>query len=401
MSAIALERLLIVHDYSGLGGGAEQAVHHLRDILRARGIDARLLASTADAAAAGSEPDHVYAGGTGKLRSLREVINPSAVLSLRRVLREFDPQGVYLGMFLTQASPAILPQLSGRAVIWVPNEFRPVCPKGTRLLPDRTPCDEPVGRACLRHGCFRPWGLAPRLAQISLMRRWLHVIDRVLAPSRAFGERLRRHGIRVDGVLHHAVPPGIARRERHDAPVVAFAGRLVPEKGADIAIRAFARIVAPFPTARLWIAGAGPERAGLETLGKELGIDSRVDFLGHLSRPELEARLARAWVQCVPTLWEEPFGLVAAEAQARGTVVVASAVGALPELIADGKTGYLLPPGDPGALATALQQVLADPGAADRLGDAARVTTMKRFGVDAYADRLLTEFEEIQSDGRS
>jgi glycosyltransferase involved in cell wall biosynthesis len=258
-----------------------------------------------------------------------------------------------------------------------------------------------VGRACLANGCFRPWGLAPRLAQLALLRRWLDVIDRILAPSRAFGEILRRHGIRIDGVLHHAVTPGVARRERQGAPLVAFAGRLVPEKGADIAIRAFAKIVERFPDARLWIAGAGPDRAGLVTLAGELGIDSRVDFLGHLPRPELEARFARAWVQCVPSLWAEPFGLVATEAQARGTVVVASAVGALPELITDGQTGYLVPPGDPEALAGAIERVLADPGAGDRLGDAARVSTMKRFGADAYADRLLTEFEEIRCDRRS
>jgi glycosyltransferase involved in cell wall biosynthesis len=291
MSATAIERMLIVHDYSGLGGGAELVVHHLRDLLRARGIDARLLTSTAGDTTAGSEPDFVFSGGTGRLRALREVINPSAWARLGRVLRDFDPECVYLGMFLTQASPVILQRLAKRAVIWVPNEFRPVCPKGTRLLPGREPCRDPVGRACLANGCFRPHGLAPRLAQLSLLHRWLPAIDRTLAPSRAFGETLERYGVRVDGILHRPVSPGVGRRSRGPLPIVAYAGRLVPEKGCDIAIRAFASIVEAHPDARLLIAGDGPERAALEALSRELGAAGNVEFAGFLPRAELQRRL--------------------------------------------------------------------------------------------------------------
>jgi glycosyltransferase involved in cell wall biosynthesis len=105
-----------------------------------------------------------------------------------------------------------------------------------------------------------------------------------------------------------------------------------------------------------------------------------------------------AWVQCVPSLWDEPFGLVAIEALARGTPVVASAVGALPEFVADERSGYLVPPGDPDALAAALRRVLSDPAAADSLGDAARRTTLKRLDGDACVDRLLTECEDIRRD---
>lgn len=398
MGVDAIERVLIIHDYSGLGGGAELIVHHLRDLLRARGIDARLLASTADETSPGSEPDAVFGGGTGRLRALREVINPSAYVRLGRVLREFDPDCVYLGMFLTQASPAILPRLADRAVIWAPNEFRAICPKGTRLLPGREPCRDPAGRACLANGCFRPHGLAPRLVQLALLRHWLPAIDRTLPPSRAIGEMLERHGIAVDGILPHPVSPGVGRRERGPRPAIAYAGRLVPEKGCDVAIQAFARLADSHPDARLLIAGDGPERDALEAQCGKAGLASNVEFAGFLPRAELERRLSSAWLQCVPSLWQEPFGLVALEGLARGTPVVASAVGALPELVADGRTGYLVPPGDPAALAVVMDRVLSDPAAADSLADAARLTTLEKFAGDACADRLLTEFEGIRRD---
>ncbi|MGD8276858.1 MAG: glycosyltransferase family 4 protein [Gemmatimonadota bacterium] len=398
MNGTGIERVLFVHDYSGLGGGAELVVHHLRDRFLERGIDARLFASTADEAVAGAEPDHVFDGGTGRLRALREVLNPSAYLRLGRVLRDFDPDAVYLGMFLTQASPAILPRLTERAVIWAPNEFRPICPKGSRMLPEGTRCRDPVGRACLAHRCFRPHGLAPRLLQLSLLRRWLHVVDRTLAPSRAFAEAFERHGIAVDGILRLPVSPGVGRRSRGRIPLVAFAGRLVAEKGCDIAIRAFAGVVEAHPDARLLIAGDGPERAALEALAERIGIGNRIEFAGFLPRSDLERRLEAAWVQCVPSLWDEPYGLVVIEALARGTPVVASAAGALPELVEDARTGYLVPPGEPALLEAAIRRILADPVAADSLGDAARRTTLETFGADAAVDRLLTEFEGIRRD---
>jgi glycosyltransferase involved in cell wall biosynthesis len=113
----------------------------------------------------------------------------------------------------------------------------------------------------------------------------------------------------------------------------------------------------------------------------------------------LEQRLAAAWVQCVPSLWQEPFGLVAIEAQARGTVVVASDVGALPEIVSNGRTGYLVPRADPVALAEMLRRVLSDPDAADRMGDAARSSTLERYDGASYVDTVLTEFEEIGRHG--
>ena len=184
------------------------------------------------------------------------------------------------------------------------------------------------------------------------------------------------------------------------APIAILdAGPITAERTAAIsgvAIRAFARIVEREPVTRLWIAGEGPEGAALETLAAALGIAANVDFLGHVPRSELEPRLGAAWVQCVPSIWQEPFGLVTIEALARGTPVVASAVGAQPELIVPDRTGRLVPPGDADALANAIGDLLADRDAADRMGDAAREVTLRDFDGDVITGLLLSEFEEIR-----
>lgn len=392
-----LERVLLIHDYAGTRGGAELIVQDLRASLRSRGIDARLMASTADTFDSGSAPDYEFRGSTGSLRALREAINPDAVRVARRVIREFDPQVVHLGMILTQASPAILPALRGRAVVWTANEFRPVCPKGTRSLPDGRPCHHRVGLACQREGCFRLWGLGPRLLQLALLERWRRTVDLVVSPSKAFAEVLERHGFAVDAIVPHGVFVPPTRQHSAGGQLIGFAGRLLPEKGVAVLIAALSALAAePIPV-RLWIAGEGPARAALEEQARRLGIADRVDFLGHLPREELQRRFAAVTVQVVPSVWSEPFGLVTAEAMARGTPVVASAVGASIELIQDGQTGYLVPPGDAGALAQRLTAVLGDPVGREAVAEAAWRVASTTFGLELMTDRLLAVYRGLLS----
>jgi len=94
-----------------------------------------------------------------------------------------------------------------------------------------------------------------------------------------------------------------------------------------VLLSAMAVVHGHLPEARLLIVGDGPERTQLERLANDLGIEAAVDFSGHLDSMAMEDALASAWVQAVPSLWEEPFGLVAAESMMRGTAVVASDAG--------------------------------------------------------------------------
>jgi glycosyltransferase involved in cell wall biosynthesis len=390
-----LQRVLLVHDYAGSRGGAELVIQDLRASLRSRGIDARLLASTADAFEQDTAPDYPFRGSTGTFRSLRETINPDAVRVARRVIREFAPQVVHLGMLLTQASPAILPVFRGRAVLWMPNEFRPICPKGTRFLPDGRPCSHPVGLACLQEGCLRIRGLAPRLVQLSLLRRWQGIVKSVVSPSRAFADVLERHGVPVDAVVPHGVTVPPFRRRPRGELLLGFAGRLVPEKGVHVLLDALAQLPPHLSRVRLWIAGEGPARDMLEDRTRRLGLADRVEFLGHVPREELQRRFDAVTVQVVPSLWLEPYGLVTVEAMARGTPVVASAVGATPELIEDGRTGYLVPPDDPAALGRRLADVLGDPAGWERVAEAAWRVASGTFAMDRVTDRLIALYHDL------
>ncbi len=387
-------RVLLVHDYGTLSGGAEVMISALREGLRARGHEAFLFTSSARPLPLPIRSDATCFGTVAPPRRVVQAINPHAYWRLRRVLATFQPDVVHVKMFLTQLSPLILPLLrSVPSLLHVVN-YNLVCPLNTKTLPNGTPCHEASGSVCHRNGCMSWMGVARAAVQRQLTD--LSVFDRVVANSRWVAERLRAEGIRVDGWVLNGVPVRTQRAPLSERPIVAFAGRLVSKKGVDVLLRAMARVRRHLPESRLLIAGDGPERPRLEALARELAIGDVVDFLGHVDRAALEPALAPAWVQAVPSRWEEPFGLVVAEAMMRGTAVVASRGGGVTEQIVEGETGYLVPAGDSEALAYTLEGVLRDRSHAEALGAAGRRVALADLTEERHLERMLSIYGEIR-----
>jgi glycosyltransferase involved in cell wall biosynthesis len=370
----------------------------LRDELRRRGHDARLLATSAGDSGAARAADYSCFGTTSSLRTALQTANPWAARGLRRALDDFRPDVVHVKMFLTQLSPLVLPALRSVPALYHVVWYRPICPIGTKLLPDGGVCQVPAGTVCYRSGCvpLRDWPLL--MLQLRLWRRWRRAFDLVVANSRAVADRLAAEGVDLPiEVVWNGVPVVAQRPAPTGPPTVAFAGRLVREKGVDVLLRAFARCLQQVPDARLVIAGDGPQRERLGRLAEEIGLASHAILTGQLPRAELERRLAAAWVQAVPSLWEEPFGNVAVEAMMRGTPVVASAAGGLTEIVRDGETGMLVPRGDVGALAHALSRLLSDRDLAERLGRQGRELALREFTEAVQVDRLESLYERLQA----
>lgn len=159
-----------------------------------------------------------------------------------------------------------------------------------------------------------------------------------------------------------------------DAILLLYVGAVVPEKGTLHLVDAMTEIVARSPTASLVVVGA----ASLWLRGSEYEEEVRrraeglpVRFLGVRSHGELPAIYGASDIFVFPSVWQEPFGLVLCEAMAAGKPVVASRVGGIPEVVVDGETGFLVPPGDVPALAQAIGRLVSDRDLLDRMGRAA------------------------------
>ncbi len=390
-------KVLLVNDYALPQGGAEIVILNLRKTLRERGHDARLFASTAGESGGGGLADYSCLGTTSRFRTLLQSANPWAARELRRVIAAFRPNVVHVQMFLTQLSPLILPVLARAGVpsllhvVW----YRPICPLGTKLLPDGSACQSPPGTVCYRTGCvpLRDW--PPLMVQMKLWRRWRSAFHRIVANSEPVRLRLIREGIEPVEVVANGVAARPKRPPLSDPPTVAFAGRLVREKGAEVLLRAFATVTRGVEDARLVICGDGPEREHLDRLIVELGLTGRVSMLGFRPNEEVESVFREAWVVAIPSVWEEPFGHVAVEAMMNGAAVIASSSGGLGTIGRDGETGFLVPPGDAKALGAALLRVLGDRDLAERLGQAAQALALAEFTDAKMTDRFLEHYRSL------
>lgn len=187
-----------------------------------------------------------------------------------------------------------------------------------------------------------------------------------------------------------AAPPPQLTPRRADAPVLAFLGRLVPEKGVQVLLAALPHLLAEFPALTLVIAGEGPLRPELEAQAAPFG--ERVRFAGFLAGDAKAALLAHADLVVMPSLYE-PFGLVALEALAAGAPLLASDVGGLAGIVTPGVTGELAPPGDAGALAAHALALLRDPAHAAGLAAAAKRAVRERFAIGRTAAETVDAYE--------
>jgi glycosyltransferase involved in cell wall biosynthesis len=161
------------------------------------------------------------------------------------------------------------------------------------------------------------------------------------------------------------------------------------EKDHGSLLRAFATVVAEHPAARLRLVGDGPERPAAEALTRELGIEPSVEFLG--DRDDVAELLAGSDVLVLASYAIENLPFAVLEAMAVGLPVVATDVGALAELVDDGVTGWLVPPRDTAALATALGRLVADPERARAMGRAGRDRLDAEFSWTGFVSGLREE----------
>lgn len=317
--------------------------------------------------------------GLGRVLPLRKISLALDVARLTRVFEETRPDlvhinnGGYPGAISCTAAAFAARRAGVRSIVYVVNN--------------------------LAHGYDR----LGRWADWPVDRRVRDVVDRFVTGSTAAGERLagvlRLAADRVEvinntvidrsgqpGVLDLPVPSG--RR------VLAVVARLEPRKGHRVLFEALGRMRTR-PT--VVVAGEGPDRAALEAAARASGAGDRVRFLGQCA--DVWPLLRRADALVLPSIGLEDFPIVVVEAMAASRPVVASRVAGTVEQVVDGETGRLVPPGEPAALAAALDQVLEDEGLRARMGEAGRRRYEANYTADRVVGRYWALYDELVARG--
>lgn len=353
--------LLVSNQYAPVIGGIEVFLRQLAPTLQARGHEVAVLTGMhRDATAPREVLDGVTVFRTDIVRAVTRK-DPFAIARCRRAAlaaaAEFAPDVIHAhdsGPNLWAVAVSGLPLLAtvhGSTELYAREQL------------------EPIARQLAKCGWVT--GVSQSVADDVI----------ALVPSLA-----GRVSVVANGV---SVPPDPPAAHPGGRNIVA-AGRMVPQKGFDVLLRAFAQIAAHDPDASLRIVGDGPLRSQLEKLAATLGVADRVDMSGAVRHTAMAGVFAAASVVAMPSRLEG-MPLVALEAGLAARPVVATPVQGLGEVVIHGETGLLVPPDDPTALAGAISELLNDSARSSRLGEAARRHVVAHHSLSATA----AAFEEL------
>ena len=201
-------------------------------------------------------------------------------------------------------------------------------------------------------------------------------------------------------IIHCGIDPKkylATRCADREGPHLAFVGRLAEVKGVPVLLEALSEIAQNFPGLRVTLIGDGPERANLEARAHCLGLDSVVHFTGYMSQSQVAEILSEADALVLPS-FAEGVPVTLMEAMASGLPVLATRVGGISELVEDGVSGYLVPPGNVNALTERLRDLLDDAETRTRMGQAGRAKVTADFNQQTEACRLARLFQTATSE---
>lgn len=259
----------------------------------------------------------------------------------------------------------------------------------------------------------RPVRLVTRRVEYSIYRnsffglnriKYRHMADAYIAISERIEQVLISDG--VAGQMIHVVPSGVIpepdaaggdgpRTEfgiGENEPILLSIAHLTPEKGHDILLQAMAIVADHLPAIRLVVVGDGQCRADLEALAERLGIERQVIFTGFRDDVGAFYDMAAGFVSSSTA---EGLGSAVLDALAAGVPVVAAAAGGIPEIIENGRTGILVPPASPEALARGIVDLFEQPRLADEMAARGRQLVRSRFSVDAMVDGTLAVYRRL------
>lgn len=392
-------KVLLIHDYYQNRGGEDVAFEREAELLEATpGVQVVRWTKHNDALKA--------LGPLARLRlPFTNAWSRAAAREVRELVARERPDVAHAHNLWPLLSPSVLAALreAGVPTVFTAHNYYLFCLNGI-FFRSGAICTECFGKTPLpgvRHRCYR--GVSGSLTRtfgmlVHRRRATFAHVDRILTPTefaRGFfvragfaAERVQAKGLSVEDPWLAGGGP----RPLPDPACFVFASRLVPEKGGLVLLEALARMRS---SARLVIAGSGPEEGELRAAVARLALAERVAFVGHVSSERVRDLLAGATAAVVPSTWFETFGFGTIEAYALARPVVASDVGALRETVLDGVTGLRVAPGDAGALAAALDRLAGDPALCTRLGTAARAHYEGHFTPAKNRERLLAIYRDV------
>lgn len=381
-------RVALLHNYYTSSGGEDVVFEAEAKLLRDEGHDV-------DVVAVANRPDAT----SGVVLAANSIWNHNVYRNLRKRIAQFRPEIVHIHNTFHSLSMSVAhaAKAEGAAIVHTLHNFRPICANAT-LMRDGRPCElclrQPLPIPSLVHRCYH--GSLVQTAAVgvgslihSFLGTYSRTIDALVTPSDFAKSRFVQAGYPEELLLvkPHFVAEPADYRLGGGGDYALYVGRLSPEKGIDVLLDAWRQVGARIG---LRIVGSGPLE---QRVRAEAVSNSSITFLGQKPRDQVFELMRNALFLVVPSVSYETFGLVAIESLSVGTPVIASNVGALPEVVLDGNNGFLFERGNSKSLASAVDLAVGILTGDNKMRERARASFESRYSTSANYGILMRVYD--------
>jgi glycosyltransferase involved in cell wall biosynthesis len=383
-------RILLVHNKYKQPGGENVVVESEGELLASNGHLVEQLIF--DNSSINTFYDRILSG-------LKVIYNPASVRKLREKIQEFGPDIIHIHNFVPLASPSIFyaAKRFGIPTILTLHNYRLICPSATLVHKGKIyehsvqsvfPIDA-ILKGVYRNSKLQTAAIAIMVAVHNLMGTWRNKVDFYIALSQFAKEKFKTSSLAIPEerlvVKSNFVPDfGAGNSERNDE--LLFVGRLVEEKGIQVLLKA-SKIL----RFNLTIIGDGPLR---KLVTDAIEANPNIHYLGFQDKRSIANHMKKCKALIFPSIWYEGFPLTILEAFSTGTLVIASRLGAMAEIIRDGENGLLFEAGDEIALANKIIEIDAEPELARQLAANARLTYLSNYTPDKNYGLLMDIYKK-------
>ena len=366
-------KILLVNKFHYIKGGSETYYFSLGDLLEKRGHQV-IWFSMKDDRNLPCAQDKYFVNHVDFNASSNPAKTAGAALHLlysceagrkfARLLDDEKPDIIHLNIFQSQLTGSIVEEAYKRhiPVVYTAHDLKSVCPNYLMMHHQKV-CEECLDGHywhCFKNCCMKDSKAKSMLASMESyvykLRKTYQKIDYVITPSLFYKNKLEEANVFRCPIEHvkNFLPAGTAYEVGVRGNYFLYFGRLSKEKGIRTLIEAFSKA---YVDEKMYIVGTGPEEERLQLIVKSLGMDDRILFLGFKTGVELKEIVANALCVCLPSEWYEngPYSIL--EAQALGRPAIVSDFGGLPELVEDGRTGYITKAGNVFELTEKIQEM--------------------------------------------
>lgn len=400
-------KVLLVNKFHWNKGGSEKYYFELAELLKENGHEVAFFSMEdeknvhTDSKEYFVKPIDLNSGS--KLKALDVIYCKDNEKLMRQAIEEFKPDIVHLNNFQRQLSASIIKPIKEKniPIVFTAHDVQAICPAITMMDSNKEVCElcmKGKYTNCIKKNCIKDSKLKSVLGAIEgyyyrTKSIYTKKIDYIITPSEFYREKLIQDGIPSEKIKaqHNFVDIEKYNIETTDDGYALYFGRLSKEKGILNLIQAFEKIEKGI----LYIAGEGPEKENIQQFIKDKNLENRVKLLGFLNQDQMKDTIRKAKFIVVPSIWYENCPYSVMETLAIGKPVIGAKIAGIPELVEDGKNGFVYKHDDVNELADKMKILFEDDKLVLEFGKYAKEKARELYSKEVYYKEIIKVYENL------